>query len=134
MSRRWFAALGAFLVLAVGGLLVAFGRPTAPASVLRIAGLLLAGGLFVAGGLAPTSSGVAWYRLVGTADVLLGLTLAAPLPAALLGGGAADAGTLMYTVPAGIGGLTLAFIGVDWFRGGHHFDLSRLAGGGVGDS
>jgi hypothetical protein len=38
---------------------------------------------------------------------------------------------VVFAVVAALGGLSMVFMGMDWIRVGHHFDLSRLEPGSI---
>lgn len=130
VKRRWFAVLGSFVLLGWSALALAFGLPDEgeAAFLLNDVPLLLGGAALVAGGATDGDGGVAWYRLVGAGFVLLGLSMAGQFLATLAaqrtldGLLAADAVTL---VPA----VAVALVGLDWIRGGKHFDLSVFEAG-----
>lgn len=128
MKRRWFLVLGVLTVASQVGPLVAFGIPSSPpaSTVLTVVSTVLAGVLFVLGGLAPRIGGVEWYRFVGIAALLAGIGFALAMVVPILNGTSAYEREVrpLLAVAATIGGASLAFIGIDWLRGGRHFDLS----------
>ena len=81
--------------------------------------------LFVVGGVGYDLGSIEWYQLVGVGDVLLGLSLGIPFFTALEGSGSLG-GDVLFIGAAAIGGLSLAYMGIDWIRGGKHFDLSQF--------
>lgn len=114
-------ALTALLVWAFGG---AIGpellAPERLPTTVQVTAMALAGALAVlAGHETRLTERVGWHRLYGLADVLLGLSL---VPSAL-GGPTSGEFAALYGVAAVLGGLSLAFIGVDVARGGRHFDV-----------
>lgn len=131
MRRRWFAVIGGFFldVAALAGALLGSAALRSPRVAVGIATWLLVGGLAVVGGLRESVAGVAWYRFVGASDVLLGLWMVGFAVAWYLEG-AAD-GALASVAAQALGGLVIALVGVDWFRGGRHFDLSAYESGPI---
>ena len=83
------------------------------------------GVLFVVGGIGYDLGSVEWYQLVGVGDVLLGLSLDISFLTALEGSGSLG-GDFLFIGAAAIGGLSLAYMGIDWICGGKHFDLSQF--------
>jgi hypothetical protein len=66
MKRRWFAVLGAFLLVVNGALLVTFGFPTLDAeAALSLVAWLFVGVLFVLGGSSVQIGTIEWHQLVG---------------------------------------------------------------------
>jgi hypothetical protein len=127
MVRAWrFTVLGGALL--IGGVLLfaALGVVDLnPALLLQILMTTGAGVLLLLGGVGRELGPIKWYQLVGTGDVLLGLGLCVEffwmivVPGPLTGEG------LLIGVAA-VGGLSLAYIGIDWIRGGRHFDPSQF--------
>jgi hypothetical protein len=121
MSLRYRvqAVVGALLLAFVVGFLVFLGPPAHVGPVAAQLVLLgAAGALMVVSGFAnPLRERAGAGRLVGLADVFLGVSL--PL------GVAADletTGDYAFLAVAAVGGLTLVFIGIDYLRGGKHLD------------
>ncbi|WP_254762066.1 hypothetical protein [Natrinema marinum] len=106
-NRRLSAVGGVFLLLVAGGALVLLGSNAFDAPLLlgQLALMGLAGVFDV---VAATETGLtdrwAWYRWSGAGNVLLGLSL--PL-------GFAESGGLLFLLLIGVGGLSLAAMGVD---------------------
>jgi hypothetical protein len=106
-NRRLGGALGVFLLVVAGGALALAGRdvPARPALLAQVTCLGAAG---VADVVAATDGRLtdrwAWYRWRGLGNVLLGLSL----PLGFLG----DGGGWLLVV-TGVGGLSLAAMGVD---------------------
>ncbi|WP_115865402.1 hypothetical protein [Halorussus litoreus] len=127
MKRLWFAVLGTLYAVVGVWFLTAFwsGVATDPASILTVALWFGASALYVLGGFGASLGGLDWYQFVGLGNVCLGLQLVVRVPFALADGNSATA-SLVATLAMGVGGLSLAYIGLDWVRGGRHFDLSRF--------
>ncbi|WP_408957028.1 hypothetical protein [Natrinema sp. 74] len=106
-NRRLGAVVGVVLLLVAGGGLVLLGTDALDAPLL-LAQLALMGlaGVFdiVAATETQLTDRWAWYRWSGAGNVLLGLSL--PL-------GFAESGGLFFLLLAGVGGLSLAAMGVD---------------------
>ncbi|WP_435180185.1 hypothetical protein [Halorussus sp. AFM4] len=134
MRRLWFAVLGAVFGVAGVAVVAAFGGDavSGPAAVATFALWFAASALYVLGGLDVGVGDPEWYQLVGVGNVCLGLQQAVRL-AFRLADGSRETGTLVVTVASGLGGLALAYIGLDWVRGGRHFDLSRFDGDAPAD-
>ena len=125
MVQAWrFTILGSALL--IGGLLltVVFGGGDSTLSV-QVIMMSSAGVLFLFGGLGYELGSIEWYQLVGAGNVLLGLSFSLQFVAAVMGPGSVS-NELLFIGAAAIGGLSLAYIGVDWIRGGKHFDLSQF--------
>lgn len=128
MKRRWFAVLGVAVLLGVAAILVAFGAPLATSPVAVV--LVVASVLFVLGGLDAVPNRVPWYRFVGVGELLFGAVLALIWVAPAVGGDRTTS-SLALAVVGVANALLLGFIGVDWFRGGRHYDLSRFEPGPI---
>lgn len=106
-NRRLSGVLGAFLLIVAGGAL-ALGWPDILASPALLAQVTFLSAAGVADVVAATDGELtarwAWYRWRGLGNVLLGLSL--PL-------GFFDDGGTWFFVVTGIGGLSLAAIGLD---------------------
>ncbi|RJT06204.1 hypothetical protein [Halococcus sp. IIIV-5B] len=135
MKRRWFVLVGLLVIALQSAILVAFGFPSPadPATALLLGGMTLAGCSFVLGGFDRRLGGVEWYQFVGVGNVLVGVSLAlGQLIPVLTGTTAYDSSTLVALVVfAVVGGGSIVFIGADWVRGGHHFDLSVFEPGPI---
>jgi hypothetical protein len=127
VRQVWFALLGAAFGVVGIVFAAAFGLDALdePATAVAITLWFVASRLYVLGGLDASVGDFEWYQLVGLGNVCLGLQLLVRLPFVVTDG---TAGTeaLVATIASGLGGLTLLFIGFDWFRGGRHFDLSAF--------
>lgn len=132
MKRRWFALFGGFFLLISGAAVALFGSTVVetPRLAVGIAIWALVGCLDVVGGAFESVAGIAWYRFVGLGDILLGLWLFGFAISWYLGGPTTDA-VLVSVGASALGGLTVAAIGVDWFRGGRHVDLSAFESGPI---
>ncbi|EMA38344.1 hypothetical protein [Halococcus hamelinensis] len=133
MKRRWFVLVGGLVIALPSAIVVAFGfpSPAEPATALLLGGMILAGVLFVLGGLDRRFGGVEWYQFVGVGNVLVGVSLALGQLIPVLNGTTAYDGSVLpalvlFTL---VGGGSIVFIGADWIRGGHHFDLSVFESG-----
>jgi hypothetical protein len=109
---------------------LAFGIPGfgAPATVVQLGALAVAGLLVLAAGLresyAVGGRTVRWNVLYGLGTATLGVGLAAGLGVDRPAGGEG----LLFAVAAVGGGLSLAFIGYDFARGGRHFRVPDRSG------
>ncbi|WP_128477431.1 hypothetical protein [Halorussus pelagicus] len=127
MRRIWFALFGG-LFGAVGVAFLGAFRADAladPTSLATFSLWLGASTLYVLGGLDASIGDFDWYQLVGLGNVCLGLQMVARA-AMTLADGTGETEPLLATFGGVVGGLTLAYIGLDWFRGGRHFDLSTF--------
>lgn len=127
MVQAWrFTVLGGALL--VGGILLfaTFGVVDPdPTLLLQILMTTSAGVLLLLGGVGRELGSIRWYQLVGVGDVLLGLGLCIEFLRAIVAPGPLTEEGLFVGVAA-LGGLSLAYIGVDWIRGGRHFDPSQF--------
>ncbi|RDI72351.1 hypothetical protein [Halopelagius longus] len=124
MKRRLFL-LPAVLLLGIASSIVAFGPPTDPLFVALGACFAVSGGAFLVAGLresvAVGSAVVPWYVFAGVGDIALGVGMLTNGAILVDGGGTAFAGVIIALT-----GPFLAFIGVDYLRGGVHFDVSAF--------
>lgn len=119
MKRSWSPLLGVVLLVLVAALLLAFGPGTVlgdPESAAQAGVLTLAGLCFLAAGV-RLPEGVRWYHLAGAGDVLLGLSFLVRFVVVALDPGVPTA-DLALTALGTLGGLSLAYLGVDVARGG----------------
>lgn len=129
MKRRWLTVIGLLFALTAVAQAVAFlaigeVRVTEGLNAVLLAAVGL---LFVTAGEGYTAGEFEWHQLAGVGFVALGCWAAF------------QAGMLVPDDPSGIGwvlivsfvvgGLVFVFIGIDWFRGGHHVDLSHFEPG-----
>lgn len=128
MKRRWFAAIGGVFLLPVVVLLV---RSDPPDRLdLPLVLLAVASALLVLGGLDPVPDAVPWHRFVGLGVVLFGVALLAMWAGPAVDGSGSNTDVLMALTGVAAG-LVFGFIGVDWFLGGRHYDLSRVEPGPI---
>ena len=106
-SRRLSGIVGTFLVLVVGGVLLLGGSLVArPATVVQLALLGLAGVVDLVAAIdTRLPARIAWYRWGGLGNILLGMSL----PLGFVG----TDNNLVFLGILGVGGLTLAAMGVD---------------------
>jgi len=128
MRRYWFAVLGSAFLVAQVAFLYAAGLPeTFDLTTVSLVGYTLAGAAFVVAGvrewLPLPPDAAPWYRFAGSGDVLLGLGMLANGLSSVLDGGS---GSLFLGALVSLGSLGLLFIGIDYVRGGVHFDLSTF--------
>lgn len=128
MKRRWFAVMGGLLLVGILALVWVLGPVvlTTPAALL----LVVSAGLFILGGFDPLPAQVPWYRFIGVGELLVGAVFVVGLVAPALEGGR-TARDLFLALVGVANGLFLGFIGLDWFRGGNHYDLSRFDPGPI---
>lgn len=121
VNRIYFAVMGA--LIGAGGLALAI---VGDDGVVSATAIFIAGLLFVVGGLRERvrigSMRLEWYRLIGGGIVLVGLgNVAFGLR------GAIGSGVLSFEALVGALNLCLLlFVGIDFFRGGVHHDLSAI--------
>jgi hypothetical protein len=127
MRRIWFAVMGATFAVVGVGFAAAFGLEgvAEPPTAVALALWFSASVLYLLGGFGTSLGGVEWYQFVGLGNVCLGLQLLVQLPFTLAGG-TPETEVLVPAIASGLGGLSLLFIGLDWLRGGRHFDLSAF--------
>jgi hypothetical protein len=130
MKRHWFLVLGLFLFGSQLFVHTAFGVPSSAdlGTLVSIIATALAGVLFVFGGLGISVRTLEWYQIVGGANILLGASFCLEIVVPVLNSTSASGSTVQpfMAVAAVCGGGSLMFIGLDWLRGGRHFDLSSL--------
>ena len=93
--------------------------------LLQVVMLSSAGILLLLGGIGYEFGSIKWYQLIGAGDILLGLSLCVQFLGTFTNSVPSNE-DLLFMGMAAIGGLSLAYIGVDWIRGGKHFDLSQF--------
>jgi hypothetical protein len=134
MKRRWFAVLGAFLLVGESAVLVAFGFPPPLDAGTALPFVLWAfvGILLVLGGLSVEIGTVEWHQFVGTANVLMGIWFGVGFPLTTLRDASlGDAGVIFAAVAGVVGGLSMVFIGASWIRGSQHFKTSKYEPGPI---
>lgn len=125
--RSWFVVFGGLLGLLVLLVLPAAFRGDVPADPTAITTFGLFCGaslLYILGGLGRSVGSFEWNQLVGLGNVCMGLQMVVRAPAKFVGTSGNIA--LVAALGSGLGGLTLTYVGLDWFRGGRHFDLSAF--------
>ena len=128
VKRRWFAVMGALVLLGIAVLSVVFEvllRDSAAGPLLVAASLL-----FVLGGLDPVPGYVAWYRFVGLGELLFGAVFVVFWIGPAVGGDRTTTAILLAAAGAA-NALLFGFIGVDWFLGGRYYDLSIFEPGPI---
>lgn len=133
MKLRWLSVIGGFFLLTATGLGAAMAVAGAISFTEVTTALALAtvGVLFVLAGEGRDAFGLTWYQFGGTGQVVLGCWFAF------------QAGTFVPDDPGSVelimaaafalSGLVFVFIGIDWVRGGLHFDVSGLDPGPLRD-
>lgn len=129
MKRRWLSVIGGFFLLTATGLAVALVRAEEFSNVHGLtAGLLgLVGLLFVIAGEGRSVAGFEWNQLGGMGHIILGCWFA--FQAGTFVPQETGSVELILIGAFVLGGLVFVFIGVDWFRGGRHFDVTSLEPG-----
>lgn len=131
MKRRWFGVMGGGLLLGVGVLTAAFGGAfwLDPAFAVQGALLVVGGVAFLVAGVGGSALGLDPVRLVGVGDVCLaGMVIANAAVTVRSGTGTTD---LVVAVALGGSGLFLAYVGVDYLRGGARFAPDGLEDGPI---
>jgi hypothetical protein len=131
MKRRWFAVLGAFLLLTWGAFSLAVGPSVDASFLLDDLPYVLAGVLLVAAGTTDGVAGIEWYQFAGLGFVCLGLSMTSELLLTLTRAGSVTSGAFASAAVSALLGLVLAVMGFDWIRGGNHFDLSTFDPGPI---
>lgn len=130
MKRRWFAVLGVFLLVSQGVIFAAFGFSSFDArTVLSLLFTMIAAVLFVLGGLSVQIENTEWHQFVGAANVFMGIWFVVELSLPILRVGSATG--LVPAIAGVVGGLSMVFIGMDWIRGGNHFEISQYETGPI---
>lgn len=133
MRRHWLSVVGVFATALPLLIILTFGFPSAaePATVLLLGGMILAGLMLVLGGLRHQIGKVKWFQFVGASIILWAVSYTLSLLAPVLNGTSPyDSGIQPFLVLLALaGGASMVFIGADWIRGGHHFDLSLIESG-----
>ncbi|NIB98725.1 hypothetical protein [Halobacterium sp. R2-5] len=112
--NRWVGVV----LFAVGAVALVLSFPPRPLLGVQMALLAAAGALFVASGVTDR---VRWSLLSGLGNVALGLSLIVS-GVETFGSGGSEAGDYFYTAAVGLGGLSLAVIGVLYVVGHESFD------------
>ncbi|WP_440770897.1 hypothetical protein [Natronorubrum sp. DTA28] len=126
MHRRLAPWFGGLLLALIAGFLAVFGRDAIadPGIAVLISGLVAAAMLSIVGGTVESITigprTLRWNVLLGAADVVLAaVVILSGLRA--LGTGGTDAG--LFAVAASLGGLSLAWFGLQTARDSRHVDL-----------
>ncbi|WP_440763438.1 hypothetical protein [Natronorubrum sp. DTA7] len=126
MYRRLAPWFGSLLLTLIAGFLAVFGRDAIadPVIAVLLSGLVAAAVLSIVGGTVESITvgprTLPWNVLLGTADVVLAVVVILSSVRAL-GTGGTDAG--LFAVAASIGGLSLAWFGLQTARNSRHVDL-----------
>jgi energy-converting hydrogenase Eha subunit E len=133
MKRRWFLAEGIICVVGSVAALLAFGL-AAPSLVLLCTGFGLTGVCLIFAGTNEELRGVKWYQFHGISTVVIGaiLLLVNIVPIMTSGSPYESLGaTVFVSVAAILSGAFLIFMGIDWFRGGVHLNLTTYEKGPI---
>lgn len=130
MRRALLTLLGSGLLLVAAALLGLVGVPDDASTGLLVACLGVAGGTFVVAGrrerVAVGSGSVEWHVFAGVGDLALALAMLSTTVPELLGGSVAATSAVVGSAAGALGALALAFIGVDYLRGGVHLDVDAV--------
>lgn len=130
MRRALLTLLGSGLLLVAAALVGLAGVPDDAPTGLLVACLGVAGGTFVVAGrrerVAVGSRSVEWHVFAGVGDLALALAMLSTTVPELLGGNAAATSAVVGSAAGALGALALAFIGVDYLRGGVHLDVDAV--------
>ena len=133
MKRRWLSVIGILFLLTSVGIIVAYASLGELTLMEGFNVILLStvGTLFIFAGEGREGFGIEWFQFAGIGLIALGSWLAF------------QAGTLLPTDPGVMewvvfgsfvaGGIIFVFIGIDWIRGGFHFNLTDLQPGPLRD-
>lgn len=132
MKRRWFAVLGAFLLVSQGAALVVFDFPRSDAeAALSLVAWMFVGALFILGGLSVQIGTIVWYQFIGGSFVVMGITFGLDFPLTTLNDASLGDAGVIFAIAGIVGGLSMIFIGVDWIRGGHYLEISQYEAGPI---
>lgn len=135
MKRRWFTVLGAFEAALPMAIFLAFGLPplTDSATIFLLTGMLLSGLLLIVGGLDRQIGRIEWFQFVGAGNVIwAGSFMLSQLIPIVAGTSTYDSSAQpVFALLVVVGAGSMLFIGADWMRGGHHFDLSTFERGPI---
>jgi peptidoglycan/LPS O-acetylase OafA/YrhL len=126
MRKGHFALLGFGLLATVVAMFAAFGASGLGGLTLAaVTALLFAADLLIIGGFATELSfdslTVKWFHFIGAGVVLLGMANLVFGTERLLQSGVSAA-----VVTLAVAGLVIVFVGIDFLRGGVHYDLSTI--------
>lgn len=127
MKRRWHAVLGWALLLGILTLITGFGLDALrdPAFAIQLALLAFGGVAFVLGGRGREPFGLEPIRVIGIGDCSIAAALLVNAAVTLfVTGENPTMGALI-----GVSALVLAFIGIDYARGGVYFDADAVKEG-----
>lgn len=128
VKRRWFAVMGVVVLFGLAAIAVVVDVPIATSAAFAV---LVVGSLcFVLGGLDPVPDAVAWYRFVAVGELLFGSAFAVTLLAPVASGQRSTT-ALLFAAAGVANALLFGFVGVDWLRGGRHYDLSTFEPGPI---
>jgi hypothetical protein len=132
MKRRWFLVEGIVFTIGSVATLFVFGLIT-PYLVLLCFGFSFAGILSILGGINSELLDIEWYQFVGMGNVVVGVTFALSILLPMLTGSSPYDGPIgaFMAAAAILGGGSLVFMGIDWLRGGIHYDLSSYEDGPI---
>ncbi|MGQ3411181.1 hypothetical protein ACT4ML_02830 [Natrinema sp. LN54] len=125
MKRIYFALLGVVGLISSGGIMIKFGVGEG-ITLFMMLSLFIAADLFIIGGIRESipigSTQIKWYHLIGVGIVLIGLGIGVSSLLDVSGSSALSAQVFVRTATM----LILLIIGIDFFRGGVHHDLSMV--------
>lgn len=122
MNARWISAFGvAVLALAAGIALFAGPADLSIRTVAVLGSMALAGVCWLLAGEGIALAGLAWYQWLGAGFLVFAVGLLAQGAAAVWSGGSGD---LLYGASQFLLAVVFGFMGVDYARGGRHYDLS----------
>lgn len=125
MKRALLTLLGSGLLLSILGLTVLFGGDIWGTPLRTVQGLLflVTAGAFLAAGRDRRVAGLAPIRVVGVGNLALAGAILLNVLNTFSGGIPAESADVVAALGAAMGGFGLAFIGVDYLRGGRVFGV-----------
>ena len=125
MKRGWLTVLGSGLLLLILGLTALLGGGIWGTPLRAIQGLLflVAAGAFLAAGRDRSVAGLVPIRVVGVGDLALAGAILLNVINTFSGGIPAESAETTAALGAAMGGVGLAFIGIDYLRGGRIFSV-----------
>lgn len=124
MNARWISGFGVLTLLLGGVAAAAAGVGAASIELLAVAvPMVVAGVCWLLAGEGIALGGLAWYQWLGAGFLVFAVGLLAQGATAFASGGTGD---LLYAASQLVLAVVFGFMGVDYVRGGRHYDLSII--------